>query len=207
MTIPVEQSPSFHTIDGSQLYTPVPGPEGPQGPQGETGPQGPEGIQGPQGEAGPTGPQGPQGDQGIPGVPGGDGLDGTNGATGATGATGPQGPAGPNTYRYGGFAASNITASEVLVDHIVTQAHTLAANFAVSRASVGTNPTATWVGNIYKNGVLIGTLTVSTGGVVTLATVGGLSVSLVAGDVVTLIAPASTDATIARLRYTFEGTI
>lgn len=79
------QNPSFHTVDGSQLYTPVVGPEGPQGEQGETGPQGPTGAQGPQGEVGPAGPQGPQGDQGV---------QGDTGLTGPQGDTGPAGPAG-----------------------------------------------------------------------------------------------------------------
>lgn len=188
-------------MEGSQNYIPVPGPEGPQGPQGDTGPQGPTGIQGPQGDVGPAGIQGPEGPQGIQGVQGIPGADGTNGATGATG------PAGPNTYRYGGFAVAGVSASEVLMDHVVTLAHTLAANFANSKASVGTNPAATWAADVQKNGVSIGTLSISTGGVVTFTTSGGTSKSFVPGDVVTLIAPAVADASIARLRFTFEGTV
>lgn len=103
-----EQTPSFHAVDGSQVYTPVAGPEGAQGPQGDTGPQGDPGIQGPQGDTGPTGPQGPQGDAGDPGLTAyevavDNGFVGTindwlatlvgdTGPAGAAGATGPQGP-------------------------------------------------------------------------------------------------------------------
>lgn len=88
------QNPSFHTVEGSQIYTPVPGPTGPQGPTGDTGPQGNPGIQGPQGDVGATGPQGPQGDVGPQGIKGDPGNDGTDGATGPQGDVGPQGPAG-----------------------------------------------------------------------------------------------------------------
>lgn len=63
-----DQTPSFHQIDGSQVYTPVPGPAGPQGPQGDTGPQGPAGPQGIQGPTGATGPQGPEGPAGPDGI-------------------------------------------------------------------------------------------------------------------------------------------
>lgn len=189
------QNPSFHSVDGNQIYTPVVGPEGPQGPAGDTGPQGPAGIQGPQGDVGPAGPQGPEGPAGV------------QGDVGPTGPIGANGPAGPNTYRYGGFAVGGISAGEVLMDHVVTLAHSLPANFAGSQASVGTNPAATWTGNVYKNGVLIGTLSISTGGVVTWATTGGTAVALIPGDVVTLVAPAVSDGSIARLRYTFEGSV
>lgn len=63
-------------MEGSQLFTPVPGPVGPQGPQGDEGPQGPQGVQGPQGPVGATGPQGPEG------------AEGPEGPTGPTGASG-----------------------------------------------------------------------------------------------------------------------
>lgn len=193
------QNPSFHSVDGSQLYTPVEGPTGPTGPEGPEGPQGPQGIQGPQGVDGPAGPTGPQGIQGI---------QGPQGPTGADGPTGPQGIQGANSgYRYGGFAVGTITASEVLMDHVVTVAHTLPAAFANSKASVGSNPASSWVGDVQRNGASIGSITISTGGVATLATVGGTSKAIAVGDVLTVIAPASVDATIARLRFTFEGTI
>lgn len=109
-------------------------------------------------------------------------------------------------YRYGGFAVSDITASEILMDHVVTTAHTLADDFAGCRASVGTNPAAVWAADIQLNGVSVGSLSISTGGVATFTTT-GTTVAVAAGDVVTLVAPAGVDASIARLRWTFEGTI
>jgi hypothetical protein len=68
------QNPSFHSVDGNQIYTPVVGPPGPQGPAGEAGPQGVPGIQGPQGNDGPPGPQGPEGPAGTSGGGGGGGA-------------------------------------------------------------------------------------------------------------------------------------
>lgn len=110
-------------------------------------------------------------------------------------------------YRYGGSGVSLITTDEVLMDHIVSEPHTLAANFAGSFASVGTNPAASWVATVKKNGSTIGTITISTGGVATLATSGGTSVSVAAGDVISLHAPTAVDGTIARVRWTFEGVV
>jgi hypothetical protein len=61
------QNPSFHAVDGGQLYTPVPGPPGTSRSPGRRRPQGPAGIQGPQGDVGATGPQGPVGNTGPQG--------------------------------------------------------------------------------------------------------------------------------------------
>ena len=63
-----DQTPSFHAVDGTAQYIPVPGPQGDKGDTGDTGPQGPTGATGPQGPDGATGPQGPQGDPGDQGL-------------------------------------------------------------------------------------------------------------------------------------------
>lgn len=110
-------------------------------------------------------------------------------------------------YNYGSFAPSNVLASEVLLEHIVTEAHTLEANFAGCRAACGVHPTAAWVANIAKNGTGVGTLSIDTAGVCTLATTGGATVPMAEGDILTLIAPATVDATIGRLCFTFKGTM
>lgn len=110
-------------------------------------------------------------------------------------------------YNYGSFAATNILSAEVLMDHIVTQAHTLAANFAGCVASVGANPTSAWSAVVQKNGANVGTLAVATTGVVTFTTTGGATVPMAVGDVLSVIAPASVDSTIGRLRFSFKGTI
>jgi hypothetical protein len=108
-------------------------------------------------------------------------------------------------YCVGGFAPSNILASEVLADHPVVQAFTIPANFSGSQASVGTNPAATFVLTVLKNGVSIGTVSIGTGGVVTFATVSGLAYNFAVGDLLTVQAPATTDGSILRLRFTIKG--
>lgn len=109
-------------------------------------------------------------------------------------------------YNYGSFAAAAIGASEILMDHIVVVAHTLADDFAGSRASVGLNPAAAWSADVQKNGVSIGSLAISIAGVVTFNTTAG-AVAMAAGDVLTVVAPAGADAAIGRLRFTFKGVI
>lgn len=110
-------------------------------------------------------------------------------------------------YNYGSFAVASVTASEVLMDHIVTVAHTLAASLAGCQCSVGSNPAATFALDVQKNGASIGTISIATNGVVTLSTSGGTSKAIAAGDVISVLAPAGVDASIARLRFTLRGTI
>lgn len=110
------------------------------------------------------------------------------------------------TLRFGSFATGAILASEVLMDHIITDTCTLADDFVGSRLSCGTNPAATWTATVLVNGVSVGTIALSTAGVATLVTT-GTTVPLVAGDVVTVTAPVTADANIARVRFTFRGTI
>jgi hypothetical protein len=109
-------------------------------------------------------------------------------------------------YNYGSNAALNIQSSEVLMDHIVTQAHTLADDFVGCVASVGTNPAALWTASVQKNNVAVGTLAISAAGVVTFNTT-GTTVAMAVGDVLSLIAPAGVDAAIQRLRFSFKGLI
>lgn len=103
------QNPSFHSVEGTQIYIPVPGEVGPQGPAGDTGPQGPQGIQGPTGATGPAGVQGPEGPQGV------------QGDTGPTGATSGVGFWYGTTYRptasqfttyFHGGAATDVTLTD-----------------------------------------------------------------------------------------------
>jgi hypothetical protein len=109
-------------------------------------------------------------------------------------------------YAAGGFALTNILSNEVLLDHPVIRAFTIAANFAGSYASVGTNPAATFILTVLKNGSSIGTITISTSGVATFATVSGLAYSFVPGDLLTVQAPSTVDASVARVRFTLKGT-
>jgi len=81
-----------------------------------------------------------------------------------------------------------------------------AANFAGSAGHCGTNPTATAVYTLNKNGSSIGTCTISTSGTFTFATGGGAAQSLAAGDLLQVIAPSSVDATLADVNISWYGT-
>jgi hypothetical protein len=81
-----------------------------------------------------------------------------------------------------------------------------AGNFSGSQGTVGTNPTSTATYTVKKNGSSIGTVVVSTGGVVTFTTTSGAAQSFVAGDRMTVTAPSSQDATLSDVAITFAGT-
>jgi hypothetical protein len=98
-------------------------------------------------------------------------------------------------------------ASERLAIHPVGRPFTIPANFAGALKSyVGVNPTATFV-LTYSTLALgaIGTLSISTGGVVTAATTGGLAIDIADGDVLFCDAPLTPDATAANMAFTILG--
>lgn len=107
-------------------------------------------------------------------------------------------------YMISGFAATNINPGEVLMDHLVTRAFTFAINFAGCLAGVGTNPTTTFVLTVQNNGTTIGTISISTTGVVTFATTGGVAVPVAIGDLIAVVAPAA-DPTVGRVRFSLKG--
>lgn len=113
-----------------------------------------------------------------------------DGATWAELATG-GGSGGSTAYRVGFFATTALSASEVAAIHVFTDAAEFSANFAGSRASVGVNPGASFVMSVQKNGAEVGTITISTAGVITFATSGGAAVSFAAGDVLRVVGPAT----------------
>jgi hypothetical protein len=67
----------------------------------------------------------------------------------------------------------------------------------------GVNPAATYVCNVYRNTVLIGTISYSTGGVATFATVGGTAGILAVGDFLTVVGNATPDGAIQNFSATF----
>ncbi len=81
-----------------------------------------------------------------------------------------------------------------------------AANFSGSVGSVGTNPTATALYTVKKNGSTIGTISISTGGVLTFATSGGTTQSYAANDRLTIIAPSPVDAALSDVEFILKGT-
>lgn len=79
------------------------------------------------------------------------------------------------------------------------------ANFGGSKGTLGTNPTATAVYTIAKNGTTVGTVSISTGGVFTFASSGGAAQSFVAGDRLTITAPNPMDVTLSDVSMTLAG--
>lgn len=78
-------------------------------------------------------------------------------------------------------------------------------NFATSVGSCGVNPTATATFAVAKNGSGIGTVVVSTGGVVSFTSTSGAAQSFGIGDVMQVTGPASPDVTMANVAFTFSG--
>lgn len=108
-------------------------------------------------------------------------------------------------YRFGTFAVAAPAAGEILLLHVATDSFTIAANMVGCKVAIGANPTATFVVLVKKNGATIGTISISTAGVITMTTPGGAAETVDPGDVVAIVAPASADATIASLVITLRG--
>lgn len=100
---------------------------------------------------------------------------------------------GSNYYSFGFFFIAAANASEVLCLHVAAEPFTIPANFGSpnSLGSCGTNPAASFAIDVQRNGVTIGTITISTGGAFTFATTGGTAKAIAAGDVLKFVGPAS----------------
>ena len=97
------------------------------------------------------------------------------------------------------------TASEVLERVIVAREITFTGNFANSVGLVGTNPTATFDIDVQDDAVSIGTISISTGGVITFTTTSGTDKIVAAGSELEFIAPVGADATIADVDISIAG--
>lgn len=111
-------------------------------------------------------------------------------------------------YRFG-FSIENETpsANEVLLRHVFQTDVDFADDFAgsVGRLSPGgSNPAGTQSFTIAHNGSVVGSMTISTGGVVAFATTGG-ALSVSAGDELRVEAPGSPDDNIVGVSVTFYG--
>lgn len=100
------------------------------------------------------------------------------------------GPQAPNT-------------SEVFAEVLVSRDVFLPANLLDSVFRVGTNPAATYVIDVLDDGVDIGDISISTGGVVTVTLA---EQTVAAGSVLALRAPATVDATFTEFRAIFNAT-
>lgn len=96
-------------------------------------------------------------------------------------------------------------ASEIMLLHTFPRAVVFAPDFAGLNSSIGTNPASTFVFSVEQEGVAIGTITISSGGVVTGST-SGLEVAFTAGEQLAVIGQASPDASFANSSFTWSGT-
>lgn len=110
------------------------------------------------------------------------------------------------TYRVGFFFTTTPTASEVLLRHVFTDAVTFPDEFVGAVGNVGTNPAASFVLTVAKNGATVGTITISTAGAFAFVTT-GTTVAFAAGDVMTITGPSSADTTIANVAITLKGSL
>lgn len=112
------------------------------------------------------------------------------------------GTSGP--YDLGFFVPGLPGDAAIVMEWKATRAFTLATNFVGSKCKVNTNPTATAVFNVRKNGSIIGTVSINTSGVATFATTGSTSWAI--DDVLSVTAPTPQDATLADVNIGFLGT-
>lgn len=82
------------------------------------------------------------------------------------------------------------------------------ANFAGAVGHVGVNPGATFEIDVQDDGVSIGAISISTGGVFTFTTTSGTAKSVASGSLIEFIAPSDSpaEATIANISATLKGT-
>jgi len=108
------------------------------------------------------------------------------------------------TFSVGFGFTSTPTASEVLLLYTFAEAVTFPDEWSGSVGDIGTNPTASFVLTVQKNGSSVGTVTISTGGAFTFVTT-GTTVAFAIGDQIRVVGPATPDATAANVSITFLG--
>jgi len=104
-----------------------------------------------------------------------------------------------------GVASPAPTASEELLRHLFTRSVVFGVDFAGSLAKADTAATASTVLSVKKNGTEIGTITFAIAGTTGTLESDGVAASFAAGDVMTVVAPATPDATLAKIAATFKG--
>lgn len=95
--------------------------------------------------------------------------------------------------------------SELLLQYVFSRSVDFVDDFVGSEGSVGTNPTSAATIDVQKNASSIGTISITTGGVVTFVTAGGAT-SFVTGDTLELVNQGTADATMADISITLKGT-
>lgn len=116
--------------------------------------------------------------------------------------------AGPDVYDLGYyFIGGPPTLSQEIFRYVFTRAVDFPADWAGAFGSVQTNPTASFVETIAKNGVTVGAITTDLGGLSTFTTTAGATVSFAVNDVMTVTGPNPADASVTGIARTFAGTL
>ncbi len=110
-------------------------------------------------------------------------------------------------YDIGASFAGTPTDSEVLGRISVPRKITLLADFLGSAGHVVVNPTDAFAVDVLDDGSSIGTISITTGGVVSFASAGGTAKVIAAGSLVSFVGQATADATIAGISFTLAGTV
>lgn len=111
---------------------------------------------------------------------------------------------GTQTTGIGSYYPVKPVSSQTIFLLVMVETIDFADDFGGSEGYIVTNPTASYVMDVHKNGVSIGSITISTGGVFTFVTTGGAE-TLVPGDRLEIIAPGTADTTAAGICVTFRG--
>jgi hypothetical protein len=114
---------------------------------------------------------------------------------------------GTQPYDIGNFIDGAPTAGQVIMRFIAARTITFPANFVNNQMKAATAASGTTTFDVNKNGSLVGAAVFAGAGTTaTWSTVGGAAVTFNVGDVCTFVAPASPDATLASLVWSFAGT-
>lgn len=108
------------------------------------------------------------------------------------------------TIQVGVYQVSSLASDQIITRYVTVEAWQLRANLAGCQVNVGNAAVGTPVINVNKNGVSVGTISI-TGVTPTFATTGGAPVSFAIGDILDLTGPAVADATLAKLAIVLIG--
>lgn len=111
-----------------------------------------------------------------------------------------------NLFIAGMFFPGKHTDNLLLMRYVFDRAVDFPNNFVGSKGSVVTDPTAGASIDIQRNGASIGTINISTSGVVTFLTAGAGVESFIIGDTLEMVAQTPADATLADTSITLNGT-
>jgi hypothetical protein len=116
------------------------------------------------------------------------------------------GGSGSSSFSLAVFNPTLAAANAELLRYIFVDNVTMQDNFSGSRGSIRVNPTSSMAFDVKKNGVSIGSVTVSTGGVFTFNTTAATTEVFAIGDILTIHTPVAQDPTGADFVINLKGT-